>query len=115
MAADRALTVLLLQAIAPRSVQQRELHLKTGSTVLEALIGAGVDVPLSDAEGRVPGLSVWGRRVALDHRLREGDRLELTRALRVDPKVARRERFARQGSRTAGLFQQRRPGAKAGY
>jgi len=33
----------------------------------------------------------------------------------VDPKVARRERFARQGAKTAGLFAKRRAGAKAGY
>ncbi|MEX1167273.1 MAG: RnfH family protein, partial [Hydrogenophaga sp.] len=47
--------------------------------------------------------------------LREGDRLEICRELRVDPKVARRERFAGQGARGAGLFAQRRPGSKAGY
>jgi uncharacterized protein len=29
--------------------------------------------------------------------------------------VARRERFAKQGARTSGLFAQRRPGAKSGY
>jgi putative ubiquitin-RnfH superfamily antitoxin RatB of RatAB toxin-antitoxin module len=41
--------------------------------------------------------------------------LEFYRALRVDPKVARRERFNKQGSRGAGLFSKRRPGAKPGY
>jgi uncharacterized protein len=29
--------------------------------------------------------------------------------------VARRERFAKQGARTSGLFAKRRPGGKAGY
>nr|MCU0926665.1 RnfH family protein [Hydrogenophaga sp.] len=47
--------------------------------------------------------------------LREGDRVEVYRLLRVDPKVARRERFVGQGARRAGLFAQRRPGSKAGY
>ena len=47
--------------------------------------------------------------------LREGDRIELCRALVVDPKVARRERFAKQGARGTGLFARRRPGAAAGY
>jgi hypothetical protein len=37
------------------------------------------------------------------------------RALKVDPKVARRERFARQGARTTGLFARQRPGGKSGY
>jgi hypothetical protein len=40
--------------------------------------------------------------------LQTGDRLELYRPLLVDPKRARRERFARQGSRSAGLFARRR-------
>jgi len=31
------------------------------------------------------------------------------------PKIARRERFVRQGARTAGLFANKRPGSKAGY
>ena len=115
MAAEGHISVLLLQAPAPRTVHARGLRLLEGATVREALIAGGAELPLPDDEGRVAGLSVWGRRVALDHVLREGDRVELTRALRVDPKVARRERFARQGSRTTGLFQQRRPGAKAGY
>ena len=43
------------------------------------------------------------------------DRVEVYRALKVDPKVARRERFAKQGARTTGLFASKRPGAKAGY
>jgi sulfur carrier protein len=47
--------------------------------------------------------------------LREGDRVEIYRALRVDPKEARRQRFAGQGAKTAGLFVKKRQGAKAGY
>jgi putative ubiquitin-RnfH superfamily antitoxin RatB of RatAB toxin-antitoxin module len=39
-------------------------------------------------------LSVWGRWVTLDHPLRERDRLEILRPLRVDPKEARRQRYA---------------------
>jgi putative ubiquitin-RnfH superfamily antitoxin RatB of RatAB toxin-antitoxin module len=41
--------------------------------------------------------------------------VEVYRELLVDPKVARRERFRKQGSRAAGLFARRKPGAKAGY
>jgi putative ubiquitin-RnfH superfamily antitoxin RatB of RatAB toxin-antitoxin module len=49
--------------------------------------------------------------------LSNNDRMEIYRALTVDPKVARRERFARQGAKkkAAGLFARRRAGAKAGY
>jgi hypothetical protein len=41
--------------------------------------------------------------------------VEVYRGLLVDPKVARRERFKSQGSRGAGLFAKKRPGAKSGY
>jgi sulfur carrier protein len=47
--------------------------------------------------------------------LRDQDRVEFYRGLRVDPKVARRERFSKQGARASGLFAKRRPGSKPGY
>ena len=59
--------------------------------------------------------AVWGKPVGPSHLLNEGDRLEVLRPLRVDPKVARRERFQKQGAKTAGLFAKRRAGAKPGY
>ena len=58
---------------------------------------------------------VWGRQVLSEHVLKEGDRLELYRPLKVDPKVARRQRFKKQGAKRTGLFSKRRPGAAAGY
>ena len=42
---------------------------------------------------------IWGRAAALDARLRDGDRVELTRGLLVDPKEARRQRYRRDGVR----------------
>jgi len=59
--------------------------------------------------------AVWGRAVPTDYKLQAGDRIELLRDLRVDPKTARRERFASQGIKKAGLFKTKRAGAKAGY
>ncbi len=59
--------------------------------------------------------AVWGKPVEPSHVLKDGDRLEVLRPLRVDPKVARRERFQKQGAKTAGLFAKRRVGAKPGY
>ena len=53
----------------------------------------------------MPLLALWGRKAAAQEaRLRDGDRVEVLRPLQVDPKVARRERFRKQGSRAAGLF-----------
>ena len=58
---------------------------------------------------------IWGKHFSLNHKLKDNDRVEIYRPLRVDPKVARRERFTSQGAKRAGLFANKRAGAKAGY
>ena len=92
--------------------------------VIDGPVWAGVFIVLgvlaSGWPGCCPGqepadVGVWGRRCPLRQAVREGDRVEVYRPLVVDPKVARRERFRKQGARAAGLFAQRRPGAKPGY
>ena len=91
MAEGRPLRVTLVYSPAPREVREWALDLS----------GASV--------------GIWGRKAGPDDALCEGDRIEVYRPLRVDPKVARRERFRTQGARSAGLFATRRPGAKPGY
>lgn len=103
----------LLYSPAPREVLEQALALPEGTTVSQALAHAGWLSLLSD--GHPLTVLVWGRKVSPDTPVRDGDRIELCRALRVDPKVARRERFVGQGARSAGLFAKRRPGSKSGY
>ncbi|MDI3510053.1 RnfH family protein [Hydrogenophaga bisanensis] len=105
--------VCLVYSPAARQVEEVTLELPDGATAQMALQASGWldrwpeihDLPVS----------VWGRKASATQALREGDRLEWCRPLRVDPKIARRERFVGQGARTAGLFSRRRPGAKPGY
>ena len=107
--------IVLVHAPAPREVWELELELPEGTLVRAALEQAGWDEQLQGlADGHL-GAGVWGRKTTADAVLRDGDRLEIYRALRVDPKVARRERFVGQGARGAGLFSKRRPNSKAGY
>jgi putative ubiquitin-RnfH superfamily antitoxin RatB of RatAB toxin-antitoxin module len=68
----------------------------------------GLDLANSEA-------GVWGRKAAPGQLLKAGDRVEVYRPLQVDPKLARRERFLRQGARGTGLFARRQAGRKAGY
>ncbi len=106
------LAVLVLHSPSAGVVHGCTLMLEQGSTVLEAIEAcrrAGVEVSPQAVCG------IWGRVVAHDTVLCEGDRLELYRPLKADPKEARRQRFARQGARSTGLFARNRPGAKAGY
>jgi len=89
------------------------LTLDAGTTVAQAL--SLLQPQWQWPAGQITAFGVWGRRVAASHVLQPGDRLELYRALLVDPKVARRQRFKRQGAKRSGLFAQRRPGAAPGY
>lgn len=109
--------ITLLYASAPRTVHEAELDLPEGACALDAVRATDWLTRFPDLVlgGDTVGLAVWGRRCEASHALRDGDRLELLRPLRVDPKVARRERFAGQGARSTGLFAKRRANSKAGY
>lgn len=100
---------------AAREVWAVELTLPAGSTVKQALRASGLFERFPELDLARAGVGVWGRKATPQQVLREQDRVEVYRPLRVDPKVARRERFSKQGAKTAGLFAKRRPGAKAGY
>lgn len=114
MADTGVLTVTVCWSPGPREVVERVLQLAQGSTVAQALEAAGVPPAMHPAHADVT-VGIWRRKVRPHQALREGDRVEIYRPLTVDPKVARRERFAKQGARSAGLFARRRAGAKQGY
>ncbi|HMS26036.1 MAG TPA: RnfH family protein [Burkholderiaceae bacterium] len=108
------LNITVVYSPAPRQVQEKALAVRSGGTVLQALQQADMlDIAL--AEGHTVG--IWGKKTSPTHPLEDQDRIEIYRPLKVDPKVARRERFQKQGakSKSAGLFAKRRVGAKAGY
>ncbi|MGC1174639.1 RnfH family protein [Polaromonas sp.] len=110
-----ALAITLLYSPAPRQVRQWDLSLPVGSTVAEAIRASGVLLEFPElAEGRL-SIGIWGRKTSLRQLLQQRDRLEIYRPLRVDPKIARRERFNKQGVKKSGLFAKKRAGAKAGY
>jgi uncharacterized protein len=63
------------------------LRLPAGSRVHDALQACGL---AAEAVG------IFGRKVAFDARLGDGDRVEVYRALKLDPKEARRRRARRR-------------------
>jgi putative ubiquitin-RnfH superfamily antitoxin RatB of RatAB toxin-antitoxin module len=115
MATDPLIAVLVCYSGAARNCVECLVQLPVGSRIADAIRASGLlkDLPDDAVDALQPG--IWGRKMPADHVLREGDRVELYRPLKVDPKVARRERFSRQGARTTGLFSKRRAGAKSGY
>lgn len=111
----RRLRLTVVHSPAPRHVREWALELPAGATVLQALQACGIGTEFPSVELSGASVGIWGRKARPDDVLREGDRIEVYRPLRVDPKVARRERFRTQGARSTGLFAKKRPGAKPGY
>ncbi|MDM0103617.1 RnfH family protein [Variovorax sp. J22R24] len=109
------LQVTVAYSPAQREVFEQVVSVPEGATARDAVMSSrlGASFPQLDWQSLVPG--VWGRAVEWDRVLADLDRVELCRALTVDPKVARRERFRQQGARGTGLFARRRKGGKAGY
>ena len=113
-----SVNITVMYSPAPRVVHERLLPLSSGLTVMQALQQSGLlaecpEIDLSQSEAFT--VCIWGKKTSPDHVLRDLDRIEICRPLTVDPKVARRERFQKQGSNRAGLFSKRRDGAKPGY
>jgi putative ubiquitin-RnfH superfamily antitoxin RatB of RatAB toxin-antitoxin module len=83
---------------APNTLQVREwlCDLPAGSTLRQALTHCGAFEEFPDlAERLATGeltAGVWGRAARSGQLLADADRVEIYRDLRVDPKVARRER-----------------------
>lgn len=93
------LRVQVVCALAPHQWLTAEVQLPAGATALQALRASGL------AQRLPPGLldrltlGLWGRACAPEALLHDGDRVELTRPLTVDPKEARRLRYRRDGLR----------------
>ena len=86
---------------AARKVSEVTLELERGATVEHALQSSGLLERFPEIRAGRLEVGVWGA-IAAPHRvLHDRDRVEIYRALKVDPKVARRERFAKQGARSA--------------
>ena len=110
-----SIQVTVVYSPATREVREVVLQLAAGATVQQALQGSGLLELFGGTVETGPMVGVWGRKAGLQQTLQDQDRVEIYRPLTVDPKVARRQRFSAQGTRSAGLFIKKRAGAKAGY
>jgi uncharacterized protein len=88
-------------AYSPRAgeVDLVRLTLAAGSTALQALHASGLLERHPQIDATASRLGIWGRGCLSGAPLRDGDRVELYRELRVDPKEARRERYRGQRAR----------------
>ena len=96
MEVDR-LRVEVIYAAAPHDVRVVALQLQPGAVLADAVRASGLLGELSAEAADALQSGIWGKVAALDTRLRDGDRVELTRGLLVDPKEARRQRYKGKG------------------
>lgn len=82
----------------PDHVFDAALELQQGSTVAAAIDGSRIRERHPGIEIRGDRLGIFSRKAALDTVLRDGDRVEIYRPLRIDPKEARRLRAQRTSS-----------------
>ena len=97
--ASAEVAIEVVYAAAPHDVRQVSLRMRAGSTLADALRESHLLDGLAADEADALQAGIWGRAAALQTPLRDGDRVELTRGLLVDPKEARRQRYRRDGVR----------------
>lgn len=90
------ITVTVIYA-QPAAATELEVELPAGSSVADALTRSGIAARHPEIGTAVDGVGIYGKRVALDSLLADGDRIEIYRPLLADPKERRRRR-GRRGS-----------------
>ena len=68
--------------------------LDAGSTLQQAIVCSGILEQCPEIDLASSRVGIYGKLQGLDTVLRAGDRVEIYRSLRVDPKEARRKRAA---------------------
>jgi putative ubiquitin-RnfH superfamily antitoxin RatB of RatAB toxin-antitoxin module len=104
MANDEAANLMRIEVVyaaGPHELHHTVLQLPAQATVGQALAMCNWWSALPPEQRQALQAGVWSRACEPDAPLRDGDRVELYRPLRVDPKEARRQRYRRDGLRRA--------------
>ena len=92
---DESPTIVVEVAYAePRRQFLRRFELPAGATVADAITVSGIEQAFG-IDAAVLDVGIWSKPAARDTVLGDGDRIEIHRALKADPKESRRRRAAR--------------------
>ena len=78
----------------------KDVDVPAGTTVLAAIQSSGLTEACREVDPTTLRVGIYGKLKTLDTVVREGDRVEVYRALTADPKTARRKRV--QKTRRSG-------------
>ena len=73
------------------------VNMASSATVLEALEASGLLRRFPEI-GNAPACAIYGEAAQLTRQLRDGDRVEILRPLRIDPKEGRRRAASSQAT-----------------
>ena len=92
--ASKAATIRVAVAWSPKEGEAFEvsLELARGASALDAIRASGVLERGGEVDISTQSVGIRGRVVSLESLLRDGDRVEIYRPLRLNPKEARRRR-----------------------
>ena len=91
-----SLRIVVALGVAPGRVEQVQLELDAGACVTDAVRASGFAACHPAIDLGAWRTAVWGVARPLEYPLRDRDRVELLRPLKVDPKEARRLRYQAQ-------------------
>jgi uncharacterized protein len=89
-----AISVEVVYAL-PEAADTARLRLASGATAGDAIRAAGMLERHPEIDPAMLRIGIFGAIVSSGHVLRDGDRVEIYRPLRLDPKEARRRRVRR--------------------
>ena len=94
MAVDESRSGIAVEVAYATPEKQKivKLTVAMGCTVAEAIERSRIRDEFPGLEVSPDAVGIFSRKVKLDHRLREGDRVEIYRPLIADPKESRRRR-----------------------
>lgn len=97
MVLAEAVRVSVAYSPRARNVDETELSLPAGSTLADAVRASGLLARHPGLDLAQAKVGIWGRVQPVETVLRDRDRVEVYRALQVDPKEARRLRYRKVG------------------
>ena len=80
----------------PQAQVIMDVAVKEGTSIAEAICTSGICAQFPEIDPETLQAGVWGKIRSRDYPLREGDRVEIYRDLKADPKDARRSRASAQ-------------------
>jgi len=89
---DEALNVQVVFLAGPGKVLSKSIQVEQGTSLRQAVELSGVQVVMHAMDFAQYRIGVWGKVCLGESIARDGDRIELYRPLKVDPKIARARR-----------------------